>query len=124
MRIAAALLCVFSLSEVLSAQTAQGVITGIVSDPTGAVVASARVEAKNTETGVVFAAITTQTGNYTIPQLPIGPYEVSVNVQGFKKYDRQGLSLTAAQVMRVDVALEVGASTETVTVRAESTLLK
>ena len=124
MRIAAALLCVLSLSEVLSAQTAQGVMTGIVSDPAGAVVAAAKVEAKNTETGVVFSAITTQTGNYTISQLPVGAYELSVNVQGFKKYDRQGLTLSAAQVMRLDVALEVGSSAETVTVTAESTLLK
>src|ERR1700730_10440869 len=99
-------LCIYSAFALLG-QTAQGIITGIVSDATGAVVANAKVDAKNAETGVVASAITTQTGNYTISQLPVGPYELTVNVQGFKKYNRQGLTLSAAQVMRLDVGLEV-----------------
>ncbi len=53
-------------------QVGNGVITGTVTDPAGAVVAGASVEAKNAETGVVFPAVTTNTGNYTIPELPVG----------------------------------------------------
>jgi hypothetical protein len=116
-------LCICS-AFVLSAQTALGTITGVVTDQTGAVVANAPVEAKNVETGVVTKAVSTETGNYTLSQLAVGRYEVSVTVQGFKKYNRQGLTLSAAQVMRLDVGLEVGSNAETVTVTAESTLLK
>jgi len=116
------LLCVCTFS--LFAQAGAGTITGIVSDPTGSVVSNASVEAKNVETGNVYRATSTDTGNYTIPQLPAGRYELSVNVSGFKKYDRQNLTLAVTQVMRLDVGLEVGSNAETVTVTAEASLLK
>ncbi|MBZ5673105.1 MAG: TonB-dependent receptor [Acidobacteriia bacterium] len=123
-RLTALLLCVFSLLGVLSAQTGNGTITGVVTDPTGAVVAAAPVEVKNTETGVVFRAVSTDTGNFTVIQLPVGSYELTATVQGFKKYTRQNITISAGQVLRVDVPLEIGASTEAVTVSAESSLLK
>ena len=120
----AVLLCAFLLLGVLSAQTGNATITGVVSDSSGAVVANAPIEVKNTETGVVFRATSTDTGNYTVPQLPIGSYELTATVQGFKKYNRQNIMLAAAQVLRLDIPLEIGASTEAVTVSAESSLLK
>ena len=123
-RFAALSLCVLSLLGVLSAQTGNGTITGVVTDPTGAVVANAPIEVRNTGTGVVFRAVSTDTGNYTVPQVPIGSYELTTTVQGFKRYDRQNITLAAAQVLRLDIPLEIGASTEAVTVSAESTLLK
>jgi len=124
LRCAAFLLCVLSLLGVLSAQTSNGTITGVVTDPTGAVVANAAIDVKNTETGVVFRAVSTDTGNFTVIQLPVGSYELTAAVQGFKKYTRQNITLSAAQVLRLDVPLEIGASTEAVTVSAESSLLK
>jgi hypothetical protein len=105
-------------------QTANGTITGTVTDPTGAVVANAPVEVKNTETGVIFRSLTTQTGNFSAPQLQVGRYEISVTVQGFKKYNRQGLELTAAQIMRIDIPLEIGSTGDVLTVNAEASLLK
>ena len=69
-------------------------------------------------------SVSTGTGNYTVTQLPIGSYELSATVQGFKRYERQNLTLAAAQVLRLDIPLEIGASTEAVTVSAESSLLK
>jgi len=123
-RSAVVFLCVLSLLGVLSAQTSNGTITGVVTDPTGAVVSNAPIEVKNTETGVIFRAVSTDTGNYTVPQLPVGKYELNATVQGFKKVNRQNLTVSGAQTLRVDVTLEIGASTETVTVSAESTLLQ
>jgi len=120
----AVLLCAFLLLGVLSAQTGNGTVTGVVTDATGAVVANAPIELRNTETGVVFRATSTDTGNFTITQVPIGSYELTAAVQGFKKYTRQNLSMAAAQVMRLDIPLEIGASTESVTVSAESSLLQ
>src|SRR3979411_62565 len=91
------------------AQSDRGTITGTLSDPAGAVVASAPIQARNTETGVLYEAATTSTGNYTIPQLPPGTYEVSVSVPGFKKHTRSGLQVQVAATLRIDITLEVGA---------------
>jgi hypothetical protein len=72
----------------------------------------------------VFPVASSATGNYTIPQLPSGNYEINVIVPGFKKYTRQGLTVQAAQTIRIDIALEVGSATESVTVTEETPLLK
>jgi hypothetical protein len=101
-------------------QSDRGTITGTVSDPVGAVVGGATIEAKNVETGGQYQAANTATGNYTLAGLPAGSYEVSVAVPGFKKYVRQGLTVQAAQTMRIDVVLEIGNATESVTVQAEA----
>jgi hypothetical protein len=105
-------------------QVGNGTITGTVTDPVGAVVPGATVEAKNVATGVVFPGVSTSTGNYTIPDLPVGTYEVSVKVQGFKTYTHTNLALAAAGIIREDVTLQVGNATEAVTVTAEASLLK
>ena len=62
--------------------------------------------------------------NYTLSQLPAGNYELTVTLQGFKKYVRQGLTVQVAQVQRIDVNLEVGAASESVTVTEAVALLK
>ena len=124
MRLFKLAILVFAMTFVGIAQTDRGSITGTISDATGAVVANAAVQAKNVATGQTYTATSTQTGNYTLPQLPAGSYEVIVEVQGFKKYTRQGLALAPTQVMRIDVPLEVGTSAEAVTVTAEATLMK
>src|SRR5947209_5875851 len=102
------------------AQTDRGTITGTVSDPAGAVVAAATIEAKNAETGAILTAGSTGTGNFTLSQVPAGTYELSVAVSGFKKYVRPGVIVPVAQTVRADVTLEVGATTDTVTVNAEA----
>ena len=56
--------------------------------------------------------------------LPVGAYDLTATVTGFKSYKRSGLDLAAAQVMRIDIPLEVGSQTESVTVTAEASLLK
>jgi len=113
------------LAAVAFGQVGNGTITGTVLDSGGAVVPNARVEATNSSTGVVFAAVSTNTGNYTIPDLPVGSYTVGAKVTGFKAYTHPGLSVGAAQVIREDITLQVGnATTETVTVTAEASLLK
>ena len=80
------LLCAFAF-----AQTDRGTITGTISDPAGALVAAAPVEARNIETGALYQAASSATGNYTLSQLPAGNYEMSVVVPGFKRYVRQNM---------------------------------
>jgi len=105
-------------------QTALATITGTISDATGAVVANAPVTVKNLDNGQVYTAASSETGNFTVSQLPIGDYDLTVTVAGFKTYSHTKFHLAAAQTMREDVALQVGQNTESVTVTAESSLLK
>jgi len=101
-----------------------GTITGVISDPSGALVANAPVEAKNLATGVVSTAATSATGNYTLGDLPAGTYEVDAAVPGFKKYVQTAITVQQLQTTRVDVTLQVGASTDAVTVVDVAPLLQ
>jgi hypothetical protein len=119
-----AVVCLFMCAIAAFAQTDRGSITGVVLDPTGAVIANAPVEARNAETGVVSKVASTATGNYTLGNLPSGTYEIDVAVAGFKKYIQTGITVQELQTMRVDVTLQVGAATESVTVNDVAPLLK
>lgn len=105
-------------------QVGNGTITGTVSDPAHAVVPGASVQATNAETGVVYSGVTTNTGNYTITDLPVGTYSISAKVSGFKTYTHPNLGLAATQTLREDITLEVGQAAESVTVTAEASMLK
>ena len=119
-----AVACLILAATPTSAQTDRGTITGAISDPAGAVVSGATVEAKNSETGALYQAASTTTGNYTLAQLPVGTYQLSVSMSGFKRYARTGITVLVAQTLRIDIALEVGNITEIVTVNADAPLLK
>jgi hypothetical protein len=114
----------FIAASLAFGQVGNGTITGIVTDPAGAVVPGASVEAKNAGTGVVFPAVTTNAGNYTIPDLPVGTYSVTAKVQGFKTYTHTNIAMAATQVVKEDIALQVGNASESITVSAEASLLK
>src|SRR5437867_1869275 len=116
MRVYAFLAWSLTLSLVALAQSDRGSITGTVSDPAGAVVANATIQIRNVENGAIYQAGTSATGNYTLAQLPAGQYELSTAVTGFKNYTRQGIRVNVAETYRVDVTLEVGSNTESVTV--------
>ena len=105
------------------AQSERGTITGTVTDPAGAMVPNAAIEAKSINTSAVYQAASSTTGNYTLVQLPAGPYQLSVTVPGFKQYQRTGLTVMVAQTLRIDVKLEVGTPSEMVTVSADAPLL-
>src|ERR1044071_6061312 len=96
------------------AQTDRGTITGSVSDATGAVIPGAEIEAKNVATGAVYQAGSSETGNYTLAQLPAGTYELSAALPGFKKFVRTGIVVAVATVLRIDATLDVGAADESV----------
>jgi hypothetical protein len=107
-----------------AAQTDRGTITGTVSDTTDAVIPGASIVATNTQTTARYETISTETGNYTLTQMPSGTYELTVELPGFRKYVRQGISVLAATTLRIDVALEVGAASDEVTVTADAPLLR
>src|SRR5712691_1565296 len=109
-------LCILLAFGVAFGQSERGTVTGTVSDATGAVIPEANRVATNTETSTKYETDSTETGNFTLTQLPPGVYQMSVELPGFKRYVRQGITVLVAQILRIDVALEVGAATAEVTV--------
>jgi hypothetical protein len=115
-------ICLISLPVL--AQSDRGTITGTVTDPAGAVIPAVPVSARNLATGSVFDTVTTATGSFTIPSLPVGRYSVSVTAPGFSTYVQEGIEIQSAMTARIDVALKVGSSAESITVDASAPLLR
>lgn len=120
----ATLVCLLLCFGAAYAQSDRGTITGTITDPTGSMIPNASIEAKNMQTGVVYNAASSGTGNYTLAQLPVGVYQLTATTSGFKQFVRTGITVSTAQTLRVDVKLEVGNISETVTVNADAPLLK
>lgn len=121
-----AVVCILALVfvSVASAQSDRGVITGTVSDQAGAVIAGAPVTARHIESGGLFVGATSDTGNYTLSQLPPGAYELTVTSPGFRSFTQTGITVQVATTLRIDVTMQVGAAAESVTVTADAPLLK
>ncbi len=100
----------------LAAQQPTGAIEGTVSDPQGAVVSGATVTVKNTATGFSRTDTTNDSGRYSFAQLPPGLYEVKVVGSGFKTTVVSNVKVDVGTTLPLDINLEVGGSTETVTV--------
>src|SRR5712691_8269312 len=111
------LLIVVGLSAAI-AQTGSSNITGSVRDVNGAVVPGATVTAKNEATGVTSTQSTTDSGLYAFSSLPVGKYTITVEKQGFKTLQKTKNVLEVGIPLTVDVALEVGLVSETVTVQS------
>ena len=124
MRSVRTLFCLLLFSLAAFAQSDRGTITGTVADATGGVIPGAGIVATNIETGARYETISTETGNYTLAQLPVGVYQLSAELPGFKRYVRQGITVPVAQTLRLDIGLEVGSNTEEVTVTEAAPLLK
>jgi len=116
--------CVIALNFTLFAQSDRGTITGTISDQGGAVVPNATVTAVNSENGTQFPVATTNAGSYTIASLPAGVYNVTAEATGFKKVTQTGVLVAVASNVRVDLTLEVGATSESITITGEVPLLK
>jgi Carboxypeptidase regulatory-like domain len=95
-----------------------GTIEGSITDPQGAVVAGARVVAKNVDTGAEMARVTNADGRYSLSPLDAGTYTVTVTAQGFTTLLRQGVHVNGLQVLGMDMSLQLGAANVTVTVTA------
>lgn len=115
------LICAFS-SHRAAAQQFYGTITGTVTDPTGAVVPNANVKVTNTNTNVTAALKTNDAGVYVANSLVVGTYRVDVEVAGFKKAVAEGITLDVGATPKVDLALAVGQSSETVIVTEKNTI--
>ncbi|MGD0506948.1 MAG: carboxypeptidase regulatory-like domain-containing protein [Terriglobales bacterium] len=126
-RIVAVLLSALCLllfcGERSSAQQATAQLTGTIRDASAAVVAGAKVTLKNSDTNITRTETSNKNGDFLFTLVPIGRYQVEVEHESFRRYVRRGITLEINQNARLDVALEVGTSTEVVEVTGNVTLV-
>lgn len=107
------------LAGIASAQTFRGTILGTVTDPSGAVIAGANVKAHNVDTGLERETQTSADGSYTLPELPLGTYDVSISQSGFQTSVSKGVVVNVAAQSRVDISLKPGQVSQQVEVTGE-----
>jgi outer membrane receptor protein involved in Fe transport len=100
-------------------QTPSGSVVGRVTDPSGAIIPGVTVVVTSVETNIAQKGSTSETGEFTIPYLPPGRYTLEAALEGFRTYRRPEFTLAVEQVLRVDIPLEIGSTSETVTVTEE-----
>jgi hypothetical protein len=120
-RLILAILVALLIPVSASAQQATGKIVGTVTDPQGAVMPGVKVTATNKATQVATVSVTNKEGYYQTLNLPIGEYHITAEHEGFRTLTTDAPPLEINQVLRVDLRMEVGARTETVTVEATAT---
>src|SRR5437870_4796345 len=106
------------------AQAVNGTLLGTVTDSSGGTVPNAQISIKETNTGVSRTTKTGDAGYYVFPDVPPGTYAIAVEMPGFKREVRSGVDVQVNQTARVDLTLQPGNVTETVTVVAEAALLQ
>src|SRR5882762_5396161 len=107
----------FGFSGGLFAQTAAtGALKGTVTDPSGSVVPGVTMKVTSNETGQTRTAITQSNGTYLVPLLPLGEYRLETSAKGFKTVTFQSIPIHVTETALLDIHLQVGAITETVTV--------
>ncbi len=114
---------ILSISGALCAQEFRGAISGSVTDPAGAANAGANVSVTETRTGAKSKTVTDNAGEYTIPFLPPGVYEITAEGHGFKRYVRQNMQLGSGDHPVLDIRMEVGAVTQSIEVTESVSLV-
>lgn len=115
-------ICLLILVAALApGQEFRALISGVVTDPSGAAIPGAKVTATNMATNVRSTTNTGENGTYALPQLPTGRYELTVEATGFRPFTRRGITLNVGDKANVAIAMEIGTLAESVTVTAELT---
>lgn len=122
----AILLTLFLLLTALpvAAQEVSASITGVVTDPSGAAIVNASVNARDIDRGTSWPTTTNESGVYFFPRVPPGRYELRFEAQGFKTTTRPDVTLEVNQRARLNIALEIGQVTDSVQVLGEAPLLQ
>src|SRR5919108_855258 len=105
-------------------QSNSGNIQGTVTDPSGAALAGATVTARNMDTGLTNSTVTTDVGLYSLPNLPPGRYSVTVEAPNLKKYVQDGVTVRTATATSLEIKMELGPVSETVTVQGDAVQLE
>jgi hypothetical protein len=105
-------------------QAVNATLLGTVTDSSGAAVANVKVTITETNTGINRTSTTNDSGNYVFPDLPPGTYTVTAEQPGFKRESRAGVDVIVNTTGRVDLVLQPGSTSETITVEAEIPILQ
>lgn len=108
----------------LYGQGDRGAISGVISDKSGSVVPSAVIEVVNTATNLRAETLSTNTGAYRVVGLPVGTYDLTVKATGFSTYIQRGIQIQTNQTATIEIALALGAVTESVTVQGGTPLIQ
>jgi outer membrane receptor protein involved in Fe transport len=119
MKLRFVVVCVFLMSAMLFGQTFRGTILGTVTDPSDKLVAGATVRVRNVGTGLERTTTTSADGSYSVSELPIGTYNVTVTQTGFQTFVATGVPVNVATERRVDAVLKIGQVATKVEVSAE-----
>jgi len=109
---------------ILLARESRASIAGTVTDPSGSVVAAAKLQLTNVDTGVSFQAASNDVGQYRFLFVNPGKYKLTTEMAGFRTFVRDGIQLQVSQTATIDIVLQVGSQAESVTVGAEAPLLE
>ncbi|MDX2150876.1 MAG: TonB-dependent receptor [Bryobacteraceae bacterium] len=120
-RLARLVISVLALVGVILAQSEVGTanLSGTVTDPSGAAIAGAKVTVSSKATGLTRVTETSEAGLYNLPRLPVGSYDLAIEAQGFKSARKAEIPLSVGAQLTFDVRLEVGATSEAITVTGE-----
>ncbi len=112
------------LSGSLAAQAVTGTILGTVTDTTGAIIPGATITLTHAGTGLTRTVVSDSAGEYTVPSLPTGKYRVTAELSGFKTVTQPDVDLGVDQHVRINVRLEIGTVSETITITGQSPLVQ
>lgn len=116
MKIYALIIALLVATLTVAAQTPTAGVTGRVTDATGAVVPGATIKVANVDTNIVQQTVSNANGEFVLPYLNPAGYVLEAHASGFRSYKRERFTLEVSQVLRIDIQLEVGATSETVTI--------
>src|SRR2546425_13087533 len=110
-------------TSLIFGQGGTATILGVVRETSGALIPGVRITVKHVDSGLTRTVVSSEQGSYLAPLLPVGPYEVTALIPGFKQQVRSGINLVVGQEAVVDLTLEVGANAEQITVSEEAPLV-
>jgi carboxypeptidase family protein len=118
------LLLLLALTVSTFGQSANGSLTGTVTDPSGSTVPSVKLTARNLDTGFSVETASSSAGLYSFPNLPTGRYSITAEAPGMKKFQQEGVTVSIGATANLDIALQIGAVSEQVTVVADAAQLE
>src|SRR5215831_4751648 len=119
-----ALLILLSGAALLFAQSERGTISGSVTDASGAAIPGSKITITNVATNESFSSVSSDSGDFTVPNIPIGQYNVRIEHAGFSSELRKDIVINASATVRVEAQLKVGETRTTVEVTATAAQLQ
>ena len=126
LRLLASIFLFFSLvtTTARAQSTSVAQVSGTVTDPSGAAIVNAQVSMTEINKDQVRTTVTDTSGNYTLPNLPVGPYRLEVKTPGFKDYLQSGIELVVNNNIQINVTMQLGSATERVEVSAAASMVE